>query len=174
MKTLLAAIGFSLASATSAFAGEFEFPSIDGGTLSLSDFKGGPVLVVNTASECGFTPQYAGMQSLYNQFKDEGLTVLAIPSDDFNQELANSAEVKEFCDAQFGLTFPMADITPVTGDNAHPFFAWLRDETGFVPRWNFYKVLLNSEGQVVDTYSSITKPDSKRMISDVTAVLAKG
>lgn len=134
MKTWIAALGFTTLSLSSAFAETFEFPSIDGGTLSLADYAGGPVLIVNTASECGFTPQYEGMQMLYDTYKDQGLTVLAIPSDDFKQELNSAEEVKDFCETTFGLTFPMTDITHVKGDQSHPFYQWVKAETGFEPK----------------------------------------
>lgn len=173
MRTWIAALGLTTLSLSSAYAEGFEFTSIDGGTLSLSEFSGGPVLIVNTASECGFTPQYEGMQTLYDTYKDQGLTVLAIPSDDFKQELGSAEEVKDFCEAQFGLTFPMTDITHVKGEQSHPFYKWVKQETGFAPKWNFFKILLDKDGKVAKTYTSFTAPTSKKMRRDVEALLAQ-
>ncbi|MBB95974.1 MAG: glutathione peroxidase [Rhodobacteraceae bacterium] len=147
------------------------FASIDGGELSLEAWRGQPVLVVNTASECGFTYQYEGMQRLYDTYRSRGLVVLAVPSDDFNQELATAEEVKEFCTLTFGLDFPMTDITHVRGRDAHPFFASVRDETGFEPRWNFNKILLGPDGEVVATWRSATRPESDAVTGRIEALL---
>ena len=129
-------------------AAAFDFGSIDGGTLDMDDWRGRPVLVVNTASLCGFTLQYDGLQALYDRYRDAGLVVLAVPSDDFRQELASDAKVKEFCALNFSLTLPMTEITHVKGAKAHPFYRWLADSEGFVPSWNFNKVLLAPDGTV--------------------------
>ncbi|WP_299413698.1 glutathione peroxidase [uncultured Sulfitobacter sp.] len=135
------------------------FPSIDGGEIALSDFAGQPVLVVNTASQCGFTPQYDGLQALHDRYSAQGLVVLAVPSDDFNQELASAAEVKEFCEVNFNLTLPMTDMLHVRGSKAHRFYQDVKAETGFVPRWNFNKVLIGADGAVVATWGANAKPD---------------
>ncbi|MCV3269848.1 glutathione peroxidase [Roseobacter sp. WL0113] len=148
-----------------------EFPSIDGGTLNTGDWAGQPVLVVNTASQCGFTGQYDGLQALYDTYRDRGLVVLAVPSDDFNQELASAEEVKEFCEINFGLDLPMTDITHVKGASAHPFYRELAEETGFVPRWNFNKVLIGPEGDVVGTWGSSTKPQSSQITQAIETLL---
>ncbi|WP_170459395.1 glutathione peroxidase [Ruegeria arenilitoris] len=148
-----------------------EFPSIDGGTLSLSDWRGQPVLVVNTASQCGFTGQYSGLQKLQDTYGPEGLVVLAVPSDSFNQELETASAVKEFCELNYDLTLPMTDITPVTGPQAHPFYKAVAAETGFVPGWNFNKILLNPDGEVVATFGSTTRPDSRKLRRQVEALL---
>jgi glutathione peroxidase len=137
-----------------------EFPSIDGGTLAIEDWRGQPVLVVNTASQCGFTYQYDGLQAIYERYQDRGLVVLAVPSDDFRQELDSAEEVKEFCEINFGLTFPMTDISKVRGKDAHPFFRALKSETGFEPKWNFNKVLLAPDGSVAGTWGSATRPEA--------------
>jgi len=141
-------------------APSFTFPSIEGDTIDLAAYRGHPVLVVNTASLCGFTPQLEGLQALYKEYAPKGLIVLAVPSDDFKQELDSGKEVSEFCTVTYGITFPMTDITPVLGEEAHPFYKWLKETRGFVPRWNFNKVLLDGEGQVVETWGSMTTPDS--------------
>jgi len=148
------------------------FQSIDGGALDLAQYRGGPVLVVNTASLCGFTGQYAGLQALYDRYRDQGLVVVAIPSNDFNQELSDAQEVKDFCAVRFDLDLPMADITPVTGDRAHPFYKEVKVEAGFVPRWNFNKILLSPKGEVVGTWGALTRPMSRAIRRAVEAQLA--
>ena len=153
-----------------AFAG-FTFPSIDGGTIDLDGFKGRPVLVVNTASLCGFAPQFDDLQSLHDDYAARGLVVLAVPSDDFRQELASAAEVKEFCAVNFDLTIPMTDITPVLGDQAHPFYKWLAETEGFTPGWNFNKVLLDGEGEVVATWGSVMRPTAAPVVDRIEALL---
>lgn len=170
IKAAVVALGLLGAGAAQATSG-FSFPSIDGGLLALEDWRGQPVLVVNTASRCGFTPQYDDLQALYDRYRDQGLVVLAVPSDDFNQELDSAAEVKDFCEVNFGLTFPMTDITAVRGDQAHPFFQWLKETAGFVPVWNFNKVLIGPEGHVVATYPSRVKPLSRQITDPIEALL---
>lgn len=147
------------------------FPSIDGGTLSLEDWRGQPVLVVNTASQCGFTYQYDGLQALYDRYRDEGLIVLAVPSDDFNQELESAQEVKEFCEINFDLDLPMTDITHVRGNNAHPFYQAVRAETGFEPKWNFNKVLLSPDGDVVSAWGSAVRPGAPAITREIEKLL---
>lgn len=172
MRHLLALI--LVLAAGAAAAKDFVFDSIDGGQIRLSDYAGQPVLVVNTASLCGFTPQYEGLQALYDRYRGAGLVVLAVPSDDFNQELASEDEVKEFCEITFGLDMPMTTITPVRGRGAHPFYAWLREDAGFEPSWNFNKVLLDGEGRVVATFGATARPLSRRMTQPIEALLAGG
>ncbi|MBO9448471.1 glutathione peroxidase [Ruegeria sp. R14_0] len=148
-----------------------EFDSIDGGTLSIEDWRGQPVLVVNTASQCGFTGQYAGLQKVHDTYADRGLVVLAVPSDSFNQELGSAEEVKQFCEVNYDLTLPMTDITPVKGAGAHPFYQAVAQQTGFVPTWNFNKILIDPSGEVVATYGSNVKPDSPKLLRQVEALL---
>lgn len=150
---------------------DLTFSSIDGGTLDLSDWEGQPVLVVNTASQCGFTPQYKGMQELYDRYRKDGLVVVAVPSDDFNQELESAEEVKEFCELTYGIDLPMTDITPVRGIDAHPFYKKVRAETGFVPKWNFNKVLLSPDGSVAATWGSTTRPTARSIVREIEALL---
>lgn len=144
-------------------ANDFRFPSIDGGEIDLEDFRGQPVLVVNTASRCGFTRQYEGLQALHEEYAAKGLVVLAVPSNDFRQELASDEAVKEFCEVNFNLTLPMTEITKVKGPEAHPFYKWLAQEEGFVPRWNFNKVLLGPSGEVLGTFASPVQPQSRKI-----------
>jgi glutathione peroxidase len=171
MRYILAAVFTLLAGMVWATPRDFTFANIDGGTLILSDWAGQPVLVVNTASQCGFTGQYNGLQGLYDTYKSRGLVVLAVPSDDFNQELGSAEEIKEFCEISFGLDLPMADITRVKGRNAHPFYKAVRRETGFVPRWNFNKVLIGPDGVVVQTWGANTEPQSRQITGAIEALL---
>ena len=151
--------------------GTFRFDSIDGGTYDMADWRGRPVLVVNTASLCGYTPQYDDLQALHEEYGPRGLVVLAVPSDDFRQELASDEAVAEFCEVNFNLTLPMTTITPVRGADAHPFYRWLRETHGFEPGWNFTKVLLDGEGQLVDTFGSNTRPTSRAILREVEALI---
>lgn len=162
-----------MSAAMPASARDFTFASIDGGEISLAAFAGQAVLVTNTASMCGFTPQYDGLQRLHETYADRGLIVLAVPSDDFNQEFSDASEVKEFCEVNFNLTVPMTDITPVRGRDAHPFYRWVKDETGFEPRWNFNKVLLDGEGSVVATFGAMDRPTSAKVTRKIDALLAQ-
>lgn len=147
------------------------FRAIEGGEIALDDLAGRPVLVVNTASMCAFTSQLEGLQALWEAHRDEGLTVIAVPSDDFRQELGTDAEVAEFCEVNYGLTLPMAAITHVRGDEAHPFYGWVRGETGWRPRWNFGKVLLDADGEVAATFDASTRPGSRAMTRALDEVL---
>jgi len=168
---LLAAAPAAIPAAAPAAPLTGTFPSIDGGTLSIEDWRGQPVLVVNTASRCAFTRQYDDLQALYDRFRDRGLVVLAVPSGDFRQELATSDEVKDFCELTFNLDLPMTEITSVTGDTAHPFFAAIRDTTGFTPAWNFSKILIGPDGEVAGTWGSVTNPEAPVIVNAITPLL---
>ena len=135
----------------------FSFASIDGGRIELADWRGKPVLVVNTASMCAYTPQYDALQALHDELGDRAL-ILAVPSDDFGgQEYGTEAEVKEFCEVNFDLTLPMTEITRVRGTDAHPFYAWAAAQ-GVAPRWNFHKILLDGQGRIVAEFPSSVRP----------------
>ncbi len=151
-------------------APSFDFASIDGGSYSTADWRGMPVLVVNTASMCGFTPQYEDLQTLSDLYKDRAV-VLAVPSDDFNQELASDSEVKAFCDVNYDLTLPMTTIEHVAAGTVHPMFAWLRDTQGYVPDWNFNKVLLGPDGSFIAAWGSGTKPMSDKITAALDAAM---
>jgi glutathione peroxidase len=151
-------------------ADSFRFPSIDGGVIDLGDWTGKPVLVVNTASMCGFAGQFDDLQNLQDRFGDEVL-VLAVPSNDFNQELATGKEVKEYCALTFDITLAMTEITHVRGPGAHPFYIWVRKETGFVPGWNFNKVLIGPSGEIAGTFGASVKPESGRIAGAIEAML---
>ena len=174
MKHLFLAILFTAMAQTGLARGVGgTFPSIDGGSLTIEDWRGQPVLVVNTASQCGFTGQYAGLQRLYDLYRDQGLVVLAVPSDDFNQELASASEVKEFCELNYDLNMPMTKSLSVRGAEAHPFFLAVKDQTGFEPGWNFHKILIGREGEVIGTWGSTAKPLSGRITRTIESELSK-
>ncbi|MSO90389.1 MAG: glutathione peroxidase [Acetobacteraceae bacterium] len=135
-------------------AWEFSFPAIESGELKLSDFRGRVLLVVNTASFCGYTPQYESLQELHSARAAEGLTVIGVPSRDFRQESADNATVKNFCDTMYGIDFPMSGIQHVRGDSAAPFYAWVRAGRGWQPAWNFNKVLIGRDGEVKATFGA--------------------
>ena len=152
---------------------DFKINSISGDIIDLNDFKGKPVLVVNTASYCGFTKQYDDMQELWQRYKDKGLIVLGIPSNSFNQEKKVNSEVKKFCEVNFNINFPLTEITDVKGDNAHEIYKWAKENYGksAVPKWNFYKILINKEGIIEDTYASLTNPTSKKITKKIESLL---
>ena len=157
-------------------AHDFSFQSIDGEALSLAQFAGKPVLVVNTASRCGFTRQYADLQSLWARYRDQGLVVLGVPSNDFGgQEPGSNNEIKDFCTVNFDIDFPMTEKTVVRGAAAHPFYRWAVGELGTLakPRWNFHKYLIGRDGQVAKWFSSMTEPESKKLKSAITNAIAK-
>jgi glutathione peroxidase len=142
----------------------FKFNSIDGSEMSLESYKNKVVLIVNTASMCGFTKQYGGLQDLYESYKDKGLVVLGVPSNSFMQEHSSEEKVKDFCETNFNISFPMTKIVEVTGDSKHPLYSWLKDNYGIKPKWNFHKILVDKKGNVVDSFSSLTKPKSEKLI----------
>ena len=152
---------------------DFKIHSISGEVIDLNDFKDKPVLVVNTASYCGFTKQYEDMQELWERYQDKGLIVLGIPSNSFNQEKKNNGDVKEFCEVNFNINFPLTEITNVKGDDAHDIYKWAKENFGksAVPKWNFYKILINKEGKIEDTYASLVNPTSKKIINKVESLL---
>ena len=152
---------------------DFKINSITGDIIDLNDFRGKPVLIVNTASYCGFTKQYNDMQELWDKYQDKGLVVLGIPSNSFNQEKKNNDDVKEFCEVNFNINFPLTEITDVKGDNAHEIYKWAKDNYGksAVPKWNFYKILINNEGKIEDTYASLTNPTSKKITKRIESLL---
>lgn len=170
MRGSVALLVVALTAASADAADRFRFASIDGGEIDLADWRGKPILVVNTASLCGFAGQFDGLQDLHDRFGNQAL-VLAVPSNDFNQELATEAEVKEYCAMTFDITLPMTEITPVRGRDAHPFYAWVRDEAGFVPRWNFNKVLIGPDGKIAGTFESNVPPESPQILGRIEAML---
>jgi glutathione peroxidase len=157
-------------SAASPTGASWVFPSIDGGTLDLADLRGGPVLVVNTASRCGSTPQYDGLQALWERYRGRGLTVVGVPSRSFGQELDSAAAVKDFCEVNFAIDFPMTGLVEVTGAEAHPFYRWAAEQ-GHAPEWNFHKILLDGDGAIVSGFDRLTEPDDPRLVAAIEALL---
>jgi glutathione peroxidase len=171
-----AAISFGGTSAMAESAHDFAFKTIDGQPLAMSDYKGKAVLVVNTASFCGYTPQYTGLQSLWEGYKDKGLVVLGVPANDFGaQEPGSNAEIKEFCESKYDVTFPLASKETVKGKDAHPFYKWAAATLGETnaPRWNFHKYLVDAEGKLVAAFPSKVEPKSKELVSAVDKALGK-
>jgi glutathione peroxidase len=155
-------------------AHDFEFTSIDGKPLKLSDFAGKAVLVVNTASACGFTPQYKGLEALWRKYRDKGLVVLGVPSNDFGaQEPGNEAQIKNFCETRFNVTFPMTSKNPVIGGGAHPFYKWIVSEAGegAAPRWNFHKYLLDTKGSLAGAFPSKVAPEDAKLTEAIDSAL---
>ena len=152
---------------------DFKIDSLSGEVIHFKDYKGKVVLLVNTASYCGFTKQYNDLQILWDKYKTNGLIVLAIPSNSFNQEKNSDDEVKKFCEVNFNINFPLSNITEVKGKNAHELFKWAKNNHGksAIPKWNFYKILINKEGKIEDTFSSFTKPMSKKIINKIEDIL---
>jgi len=153
-------------------AWSFRFPALDGGEHDLAAWRGRVLLVVNTASFCGFTPQFAALQRLYERYRERGLVVLGVPSADFRQEADSNAAVRAFCDAEFGIDFPMAAISRVRGPEAHPFFRWAAARGGGEPRWNFHKYLVARDGRSVRGFPSHLAPDSIEMVRAIEAALS--
>ena len=152
---------------------DFSIESITGETINFKDYKKKVILVVNTASYCGFTKQYDDMQELWDTYRDKGLIVLGIPSNSFNQEKKNNNDVKEFCEVNFNINFPLSKITEVKGSNAHEIYKWAKENYGksAVPKWNFYKILINKNGKVEDTYASLTNPMSNKIVKKIESLL---
>src|ERR1700722_6175441 len=150
----------------------FSFPSIDGEPLPLSAFKGKPVLVVNTASKCGLTPQYEGLEQLYSDYKDKGLVVLGVPCNQFaGQEPGTEAEIKAFCETRFSVDFPLTAKVEVKGEGAHPFYKWAEGALGeaAVPVWNFHKILIGKDGEAIQAFGPRTEPEA----AEITAAIEK-
>ena len=148
--------------------------SISGDALNLSKLKGKTILLVNVASNCGFTKQYDDLQNLYESYKNKGLVVIGMPSNQFGgQEPGSEKEIKNFCETNFNITFQMTSKYDVKGDNAHPIYIWAKETFGksTVPKWNFHKILINKEGKVEDTFASFTNPMSKKIINKLEEIL---
>ena len=152
---------------------DLQINSISGELMDFKKFKDKAVLVVNTASYCGFTKQYEDLQKLWEKFESKGLIVLGIPSNSFNQEKKSNTEVKEFCEVNFDISFPLTAITDVKGENAHEIFKWAKENHGksAIPKWNFHKILINKDGRIHDTFASFTNPMSKKIIKEIDLIL---
>ena len=152
---------------------DFKIESITGELINFNDYKDKVILVVNTASYCGFTKQYEELQELWDTYKSQGLIVLGIPSNSFNQEKTNNLEIKKFCEVNFNINFPLSTITEVKGKNAHDLFKWAEKNyrKSAVPKWNFHKILINKDGKIEDTFVSFTKPMSKKITKAIEKIL---
>ncbi len=158
-------------------AWDFSFETLTGKPLPLSTFKGRAVLVVNTASQCGYTPQYKDLEELSKKYEGQGLVVLGVPCNDFGgQEPGTAEEIGQFCEKNYGVTFPMAGKAKVTGDGAHPFYQWARKRVGFLgaPKWNFHKYLIAPDGSLADWFSTPTKPSSDKVARAIDKILPRG
>jgi len=153
---------------------DFNFNDLDGSALNLAEYKGKVIIAVNVASQCGFTKQYEDMQKVWEKYQAKGVVMLGIPSNDFgSQEPGSNKEIKNFCEAKFGITFPMTEKVLVKGENAHPFYLWAKKNYGksAIPKWNFHKIIIGKNGKIVDTFASITNPSSKKFIKALEAAL---
>ena len=139
---------------------------------SLCQYAGKVVVVVNTASFCGFTPQYEGLEALYTKYKDQGLVVLGFPSNDFSQETGSNKQIADFCENTFGVKFPMFTKTSVSGKDASPLFKQLSAKSGTAPKWNFYKYVISRNGQTVESFNSMADPKSKSFVKEIEKQLA--
>jgi glutathione peroxidase len=154
---------------------DFEFATLTGKALPLKEFAGRPMIVVNTASKCGFTPQYAGLEALWQQHKADGLVILGVPCNDFGgQEPGSANDITAFCQVNYGVDFPMTEKVHVKGGETHPLFGWLAAHGGYLsrPRWNFYKYLITRDGKLKTWFSSLTSPKSAKFTQAVDALIA--
>ena len=153
---------------------DFKFKDLDGSALNLSEYKGKVVIVVNVASQCGFTNQYEDMHNVWEQYQSRGIVMIGVPSNNFGkQEPGSNEDIKNFCEAKFGISFPMTEKVSVKGADAHPFYIWAEKNHGksAVPKWNFHKIIINKEGKIEKTFSSMTNPSSKKFIEVIENLL---
>jgi glutathione peroxidase len=153
---------------------DLNIKDIQGKMINFSKYKDKTILLVNVASKCGFTKQYSGLQALYEKYKDKGLVIIGIPSNQFGgQEPGSNKEIKNFCEINFNITFPITDKVDVKGKNAHPIYLWAKENYGnsTVPKWNFHKILINKNGKIQNTYNSFIKPMSKKIIKEIELIL---
>ena len=163
----------NLSAQYTSLAYNYTFNGIDGSKIILEEYKGKIIVVVNVASRCGYTPQYEGLQNLYTNYKNKNLVVIGVPTNNFKQEPGSNKEIKDFCETNFGINFPMTEKTNVIGNDAHPFYKWAKENHGksAVPKWNFHKILINKEGKIEDTFPSFTKPMSKKLLNKIEKIL---
>ena len=154
---------------------DFSFTNLtNSNQIHLKDFEGSVILIVNTASNCGLTSQYEGLEKLYKHYKEKGLVIIGVPSNDFGkQEPGSSQEIQNFCQINYGVTFPMTSKHVVSGDNAHPFYLWAKKTLGFgtAPKWNFHKYLINRKGELINYFNSTTSPDSDNIKKNIETAL---
>lgn len=168
MRNLIGAL--LMIASTSVFADDcpallnHQFKTLQGQSVNLCDYRGKPILVVNTASKCGFTPQFEKLEGLYSRYKDKGLLVIGFPSNDFKQELASNAEIGSFCKLTYGVKFPMVSKGAVKGENANPFYKQLIQASGMEPQWNFHKYVIAADGKTVHSFKSAVEPDDTAIL----------
>ena len=153
---------------------DFSIKDINDEIFDLTSLKDKTVLLVNVASNCGFTQQYSELQELYLKYNEKGFVILGVPSNQFGgQEPGNNNEIKDFCETNFNITFPMTSKFDVKGENAHPIYLWAKENYGnsAIPKWNFHKILINKDGKVEETFSSFTKPMSKKLLNKIEEIL---
>ena len=153
---------------------DLNIKDINSETMDLNQYKGKTILLVNVASNCGFTKQYSGLQELYEKYKDRGFYVIGVPSNQFGgQEPGSNSEIKNFCETNFNISFPMTDKVDVKGENAHDIYIWAKKNFGksAVPKWNFHKILINKNGKIEETYGSFVNPMSKKIIAKLEELL---
>ena len=148
---------------------EFNFNGIDGNLIKLSEYKEKVIVVVNVASRCGYTPQYSDLQELWVNYKSKDVVVIGVPTNNFKQEPGTNKEIKDFCETNFGINFPITEKVNVIGNEAHPFYKWARKDYGIgaIPKWNFHKIIIGKNGKVVETFASFTKPTSNKFIKTI-------
>jgi len=164
---IIAIMGTSVNADNNKLAYDFEFKDLDGSTIKLSEYKNKVIVIINVASQCGFTNQYEDMQKIWEKYQSKGIVILGVPSNDFGkQEPGSNEEIKNFCEAKFGISFPMTEKVMVKGPDAHPFYVWARENHGksAIPKWNFHKIIIDKEGKINETFTSITNPSSKKFI----------
>ena len=148
---------------------EHSFKGIDGNLIMLSEYKEKVIVVVNVASRCGYTPQYNDLQKLWTDYKNKDVVVIGVPTNNFKQEPGSNKEIKDFCETNFGINFPITAKTNVIGNDAHPFYKWARKNYGIgaIPKWNFHKIIIGKNGNVVETFASFTKPTSNKFMKTI-------
>lgn len=169
-------MGIGMAAEMTKTAYDFQFTAIDGDQLELADYSGKVLLVVNTASQCGFTWQYDGLEAIWQKYQEQGLVVIGVPSNDFGKQEPGTAEdIKSFCEVNFNISFPMTDKQVVKGKTAHPFYQWASAEAGLMgnPRWNFHKYLIGRDGRLVTWFASTTTPESNKLQTAIQKALAE-
>ena len=153
---------------------DLSIKDIDNKVIHLKEYKNKTILLVNVASQCGFTKQYSSLQTLYDKYKNQGLIVIGIPSNQFGgQEPGSNDQIKDFCETNFNITFPITDKVDVKGDNAHQIYQWAKKNHGksTIPKWNFHKILINKDGKIQDTFNSFVDPLSKKIINQIESIL---
>ncbi len=164
---------FSKVAADNGSAYDYEFKGIDGSSIKLSEFRNKVIVVVNVASRCGYTPQYDDLQNLWSKYKNKDLIIIGVPTNNFRQEPGSNDEIKDFCETNFGITFPLTEKMSVIGNDSHPFYKWAKKDFGIgaIPKWNFHKIIIGKDGRVAKTFTSITNPSSKKFLKIIESLI---